>query len=91
MVESVERLFERNAVHDMLITYRSTPHSATRVAPFKALKGTPVRKNLDYIEPEPQRDEKDDIIDRRDTEYKQKMKQQGEGGKTRENNLLLGD
>ena len=46
---------------------------------------------LDYTEPELQRDEKDDIMDRRDAEYKQKMKQQREGRKTRENNLLPGD
>ena len=46
---------------------------------------------LDYIEPEQQRDEKDDIIDRRDAKYKQKMKQKREGRKTRESNLLLGD
>ena len=85
------RLERRNAVQDMLIAYRSTPHPATGVAPYEALKGTPVRMKLDYIEPKPQRDEKDDIIDRRDAEYKQKMKQQREGRKTRENNLLLGD
>ena len=35
--------------------------------------------------------EKYDIIDRRDAEYKQKMKPRREGRKTRENNLLLGD
>ena len=44
---------------------------------------------LDYIEPEPHRNEKDDIIDPRDAEYKQKMKQQRVGRKARENNLLL--
>ena len=75
----------------MLIIYRSTPHPATGVALYEAPKGTPVRMKLDYIEPEPQRDEKDDVIDRRDAEYKQKMKQQREGRNTRENNLLLGD
>ena len=86
-------LGRRNAVLNMLITYmyRSTPHPATGVAPYEALKGTPVRTKLDYIEPEPQRNEKDDIIDHRDAEYQQKMKQQREGRKTRENNLLLGD
>ena len=52
-----------------------TLHPATEVAPYEALKGTPVRMKLDYIEPEPQRDETDGIIDRRDAEYKQKMKQ----------------
>ena len=46
---------------------------------------------MDYIEPKPQKDEKDDIIDRRDAECTQKMKQQREGRKTRENNLPLGD
>ena len=59
-----------NAVQDMLIAYRSTPHPATGIAPYEALKGTPVRMKLDYIEPKPQRDEKDNIIDCRDTEYK---------------------
>ena len=48
-------------------------------------------QKLDYIEPEPQRNEKDDIIDGRDAVYKQKMKQQREGRKTKEINLLLGD
>ena len=75
----------------MLIAYRSTPHPATGVAPYETLKGTPVRMKLDYIEPKPKRDEKDNIIDRRDAEYKLKMKQQREGRKPRENNLLLGD
>jgi len=73
------RLERRNAIQDMLIAYRSTPHPATGVAPYDALKGAPVRTKLDYIEPEPQRNEKDDIIDRRDAVYKQKMKQQREG------------
>ena len=75
----------------MLITYRSTPHPATGVAPYDALKGAPVGTKLDYIEPEPQRNEKDDIIDRRDAVYKQEMKRQREGRKKRENNLLLRD
>ena len=37
-----------------------------------------MRTKLDYIEPELQRNKKDDIIDRRDAVYKQKMKQQRE-------------
>ena len=90
-LQGKNRLERRNAVQDMLTAYRSTPHPATGVAPYEALKGTSVRTKLDYIEPEPQRNEKDDLIDRRDAEYKQKMKQQREGRKTRENNLLLGD
>ena len=49
-----------------------------------------MRTKLDYVEPEPQTTEKDNIIDHRDAEYEQRMKQQREG-KTSENNLLLGD
>ena len=90
-LQGKNRLERRNAVQDMLIAYRSMPHPAIGVAPYESLKGTPVRMKLDYIKPEPQRNEKDNIIDRRDTEYKQKMKQQREGRKTREKNLLLGD
>ena len=50
-----------------------------------------MRMKLGFNEPKPQRDERDDIKDRRDAEYMQKMKQQGEGRKTRESNLLLGE
>ena len=75
----------------MLIAYRSTPHPATGVTPYEALKGTPARMKLNHIKPEPQRNEKDGITDCRDAEYKQKIKQQREGTKTRENNLLRGD
>ena len=90
-LQGKNRLERRNAVQDMPIAYRSTPHPATGIATYKALKGKTMKTKLDYLEPEPQRNEKDDIMDHRDAEYKQKMKQQIEGRKTRENNLLLGD
>jgi len=38
-----------------------------------------------------QKSEQDDIINQRDAEYKQKMKEQREGRKTRESRILLGD
>ena len=88
-LQGKNRLERSNAVQDMLIAYRSTPHQATGVATYDALKGMSIRTKLNCIEL--QRNEKDDIIDLRDAEYKQKMKQQREGKKTRENNLLLGD
>ena len=90
-VQGKIRLERRNAVQDMLIAYRSTSHPATEVAPYETLKGTPVRTKLNYTEPETQRNAKDDITDQRDAQYKQKTKQQREGRKTREINLLLGD
>ena len=71
--------------------YRSTPPPATGIAPYEAMRGVAVRTKLDYIDPEPQKSEKDDILDRKDTEYKQKMKRQREERKTKENRLILGD
>ena len=54
-LNKTEQIERRNAVQDMLIAYRSTPHPVTGVAPYEALKGTPVRMKLDYIKPKPQR------------------------------------
>ena len=90
-LQGKDRLERRNAIQDMLIAYRSTPHPATGITPYEAMRGAAVRTKLDHIDPEPQTSEKDDIIDQRDTEYKQKMKQQRDGRKTREIRLLLGD
>ena len=84
--------FERqNAIQDMLIAYRSTPHPATGITPYEAMRGATVRIKLDHFNPEMQKSEKDDIINQIDAEYKQRMKQQREGRNTREGTLLLGD
>ena len=48
-LQGKNRLERRNAVQDMLTAYRSTPHPATGVAPYEALKETSVRTKLDYI------------------------------------------
>ena len=90
-LQGKDRFERRNAIQDMLISYRSTPHPATGVTPYEAMRGATVRIKLDYIDPETKKSEKDDTIDQRDSEYKQKMKQQREGRKTREGRLLQGD
>ena len=90
-LQGKDRLERQNAIQDMRIAYRSTPHPATGVTPYEAMRGATVRTKLDYIGPEPQKSEKDNVIDQRDAEYKQKMKQQREGRQTRESRLLLGD
>ena len=90
-LQGKDRLERRNAIQDMLISYRSTPHPATGVTPYEAMRRATVRIKLDYIDPETKKSEKDDTIDQRDSEYKQKMKQQREGRKTREGRLLQGD
>ena len=77
--------FERqNAIQDMLIAYRPTPYPATGITPYEAMRGATVRIKLDHLNPETHKSEKDDIINQRDAEYKQRMKQQREGRNTRE-------
>ena len=44
--------YERqNAIQDMLVAYRSTPHPATGVAPYDAMRGCIIRMKLDHVEP----------------------------------------
>ena len=72
-LQGKNRLERQNAIQDILTGYRSTPHPATGVTPFEAMRGATVRTKLDRIQPKVQRSEKDDIIDERDAVYKQKM------------------
>ena len=75
----------------MLTAYRSTPHSATGITPYEAMRGATIRTKLDHIQPKVQRSEKNNIIDERDAMYKQKMKQNREGRNTGQGRFLLGD
>ena len=84
-LQGKDRLERRNVVQDMLIAYRSTPHPATGGTPYEAKKRATLRIKLDHIDPEMKNSERDDIINQRDAEYKQRMKQQ-RGGR-----LMLGD
>lgn len=90
-LQGKDRLERQNTVQDMLIAYRSTPHPAAGVTPYEAMKGAMERIKLDHIDPEAKNPKRDDIVNHRDAEYKQRMKQQGEGRKTREGRLTLGD
>lgn len=35
----------QNAIHDMLTAYRSTPHPATGISPYEAMRGMAIRTN----------------------------------------------
>ena len=90
-LQGKDKLERQNAVQDMLIACRLTPHPATGVSPYEAMRGATVRTRLDHINPETQVSEGDCSINQKDSEYKQRMKQQREGRHTRETKLLLGD
>ena len=46
----------QNTIHDMLVAYRSIPHPATGVTPYKAARGATVRTKLDHTRPTTQRE-----------------------------------
>ena len=90
-LQGKNRYERQNAIQDMLVAYRSTPNPATGLAPYDAMRGCIIRTKLDHVEPKEGNVEGDDQIRRKDATYKQKMKKQREGKKTREAALLLGD
>ncbi len=80
------------AMQEMLIAYRSTPHQATGVTPYKAMQYREIRTRIDYEHPDDQVNMGvNSDIDRRDAEYKRKMKEQRENKQYQKNNLILGD
>jgi hypothetical protein len=80
----------RNAIQEMLVAYRATPHPATNVTPYEAMKNREMRTKLDYEDPEEERNPKEEEIDQRDAKYKKNMKRR-ENKNTQENVLVVGD
>ena len=80
------------AIQEMLIGYRSTPHPATGVTPYEALMNRQVRTKLDYQTTEDNVNNiHDTIINRRDAEYKDKIKVNAQNKNTKEHNFITGD
>jgi hypothetical protein len=90
-LQGKDRLERRNAIHDMLIAYRSTPHPATGITPYEAMRGMTIRTKLDHEEPDAEATDSNEKINQKDAEYKQKMKLKREGSHTKRKRLLLGD
>ena len=59
-LQGKDHLERQNAIQDMLTTFISTPHPATGITPFEAMRGATVRTKLDHIQPKVQRSEKCD-------------------------------
>ena len=80
------------AIQEMLIGYRSSPHPATGVTPYEALMKRQVRTKLDYQTTEDNVNNiHDTIINRRDAEYKDKIKVNAQNKNTKEHNFIKGD
>ena len=80
------------AIQKMLIGYRSTPHPATGVTPFKALMNRQVRTKQDYQTREGNKESaRNTAINDRDQEYKKKIKQNAQNKNTKEHHFTVRD
>ncbi|XP_063954101.1 uncharacterized protein K02A2.6-like [Lytechinus pictus] len=79
------------AIQDMLMGYRSTPHPATSTPPYEALMGRSVRSKLDHKNPREEASMKDEKINKKDGEYKERGKRLRENRNTKTHNFVVGD
>ena len=93
--EQIAHLQGRNsdmAIQEMLTGYSSTPHPATAVTPYEALMNRKVRTKQDYQTTEDRVEStRDTFINRRDAEYKEKIKVNAQNKNTKEHNFVTGD
>ena len=84
------KLGKQMAVQDMLNAYRDAPHPATGVTPYEAMLNRPVCTKLNHEEPGvTDQNEKDQLIDQHDKQYKDNMRSQRRNSK--EHNFKVGD
>lgn len=76
----------------MLTGYRSTPHPATGLTPYKALMNRQVRTKLDHQTGDRNKEStRETAINKRDAEYKKNIKQNACDKNTKEHNFITGD
>ena len=80
-------LHRNMAVSDMLMAYRDTPHPATGVTPYQAMRNRPIRTKLDHTVPR-ERSEQNELIDEKDQVYKEKMRR--DSVNIKEHNFCVG-
>ncbi|MEW8544356.1 MAG: hypothetical protein AB2693_12550 [Candidatus Thiodiazotropha sp.] len=82
------------AIQELLTGYRSTPHPATGVAPYEAMlhRPVPIRTKLDYTKRESGiKCSREEELNRRDREYKMKIKENAENKNTKSHSFAVGD
>ena len=79
------------AIQEMLTGYRSTPHPATNTSPYEALMNRKIRTKLDYHQiTSPDNVDKQEVINDRDRQYKEKLKEQAENRNTKPHSFIVG-
>ena len=80
------------AIQGMLTGYRSTPHPATGVTPYEALMNRQVRTKLDHQTRENNHENaRDTAVNKRDEEYKQKVKLNAQNKNIKQHDFIIGD
>lgn len=87
----IQKISPTMAMQEMLIGYRSTPHPATGITPYEGMMNRIVRTKLDYECRTKKRKRDEALINERDKQYKERMKQNAENKNTKENNFRVGD
>ncbi|CAG2239918.1 unnamed protein product [Mytilus edulis] len=81
-----------DAIQDMLMGYRSTPHPATGFTPYAALMNRDVRTKLDYVRKKNETENMNKEITERDKEYKQQfLNKHSQKKKYREHSFKISD
>ena len=89
--ETTDKFARRIAIENMLIAYRETPHPATGISPYQAIRNREIRTKLDYINQNKMKSEEDKKMEDRDASYKMKNKLRRENRNTKEHNFITGD
>ena len=88
----LENKSAKTAIQELLAGYRSTPHPATGITPYQAIMNRYMRTKLDYTDRESRTETVTaEIINERDREYKQKIKNNAETQNTKSHIFALGD
>ena len=87
----IQKISPMMAIQGMLIGYRSTPHPATGITPYEGMMNRTVRSKLDYENRISNTSNKEKLINERDRQYKEKMKQNVENKNTKEHTFDVGD
>ena len=87
----IQKISPMMAIQEMLIGYRSTPHPATGITSYEGMMNRTVRTKLDYENRISNTSNKEKLINERDRQYKEKVKQNAENKNTKEHSFAVGD
>ena len=79
-IANLRKESREQAMQNMLIGYRSTPHPATNISPYEALYGRKMRNKLGHLPNRETVSELDQEINKNDSKYKEKLQGKADKG-----------